>query len=93
MSTKTTTYTVTIRPIGRAGVETLSTRMRTTDEESAHDLRARAIRKLWGEQYGWHPDVPGYPSFGCVTRPGTGHERGCTVMVQRVRIDIDEVSR
>lgn len=86
MSTKTTTYTVTIRPLGRSG-EAMAARMRSTEEETAHDFRARAVRKLWGKGYGWHPDLPGYPNIGCVTRPGTGHERGCTVMVQRVRID------
>jgi hypothetical protein len=89
MTTKTTRkYIVTIRTLGRGG-ESRETTMVSPDSETPGELYDRAVKKLYGKRWGFRPDLPGYPNIGQLTTPGTGSEKGCTVLHGRVKIETD----
>ena len=86
-ATKATTYTVTIINLGTGARR--ATTMRSPAEETPRELYTRAVAKLYGRSHGFNPDLPGHPNIGQVTSPGTGANRGSTILHGRVRIDTE----
>ena len=81
-------YTVTIRTLGRGG-ETRETTMVSPDSETPGEFYDRAVKKPYGQGRGFHPDLPGHSNIGQLTTRGTGHEKGCTVLHGRVKIETE----
>jgi hypothetical protein len=75
--------TVTIRNLGNGSTRT--TRMRSPDGETSRELYTRAVRKLFGRGFWFHPDLPGCPNIGRVASQG----RGGTDLHARVRVDTE----
>lgn len=77
-------YTVTVRNLRTGNAD--STVMRSQVTETPYALYTRAIQKLRGRGFWFHPDMPGHPNIGRVASQGPDNT---TNLHERVRIDVD----
>jgi len=77
-------YVVTIRNLSTGA--TTSAAMRSPVTETERELYTRAVKKLRGRGFWFHPDLPGHPSIGRIASSARG---GGTDLHERVRIDTE----
>lgn len=81
-------YTVTIRVIDGAnrGHVLGPIIMRSPASEHSADMYSRAVRRLYGTSYHFHPDLPGHPNIG---RVASHCRTGGTNLYSRIRVETE----
>lgn len=78
-------YNVTVKVLSTG--EKRSARMRSPESETVGEFHARITRKLFG--CGYLPSSRDYAHVGRLTTPGSGPERGCTVLLSAISISVE----